>query len=170
MELTDKEIIIKIRKGQIDAYVYLVKKYTGQIRNYAAERLFDKVEADDIVQNVFLSFYKAIRRFDEKRPVLPYLYEIVKNELKMYYRRHKSTLSLDDRLVNLPAREIFSDSLEEAKDFLRPLPEVQQKIMLLLTKGYSYQEIANYLNKPLNTVKTIIRRARLKLRPIYESA
>ena len=65
--LHDKEIIKKIKNGEIDFYSYIVKKYTTQIYQYIKAKLFKKEEVDDLVQNVFISFYKAIENFDEEK-------------------------------------------------------------------------------------------------------
>src|SRR3989339_1940446 len=98
--ISDKDIIKKIKNGEIDHYSYIVKKYTTLIYKFIERKLFKKDEADDLVQNVFISFYKAIEKFDEKRPIKPYLFQIVQNELKMYYRSYKKSFPLDERIIS----------------------------------------------------------------------
>lgn len=159
---TDEEIIISIRKGKIDLYAYIVKRYTPRILQFVSSRLFDKVETEDLTQNVFINFYKAIERFDEKRPLLPYLYESARNELKMFYRSHKEVLSLDERVM------IEESQIEEANpididEVLKDMPGEQKKALKLIHEGYTYQEIADKMKKNINTVRTLIRRARLLL-------
>src|SRR3990167_7579561 len=97
--LSDKDIILRIKKGEIDYFTFIVKKYTKQIYNYVLKKLGQKDEAEDVVQNSFLKFYKAISRFDEDKPILPYVYQIAKNEIKMYWRAKKKLLPLDEALV-----------------------------------------------------------------------
>ena len=162
-ELSDKDIIEKIKNGEIDYYSYIVKKYTTSIYRYIERKLFKKDEADDLVQNVFISFYKAIEKFDEKRPIKPYLFQIVQNELKMYYRSKKPTTSLydviyfeDDRL-----QDITDD------DYLSHLNQVERNIFQYISKGYSYEEIEKLLKKPVNTIKSIVRRGRIKIKSAY---
>src|SRR3989339_1729505 len=99
-ELSDKDIVIKIKNGEINYYSYIVKRYTTLIYRYIERKLFKKDEADDLVQNVFISFYKAIEKFDEKRPIKPYLFQIVQNELKMYYRSFKKDQPLDEQIIS----------------------------------------------------------------------
>ena len=98
-ELSDKETIRKIKNGEIDQYFYIVKKYTSIIFQFVKKKLFKKEDADDIVQNVFISFYKALDRFDEEKPAKPYLFQIVQNELKMYFRSYKKNLPLDEQIT-----------------------------------------------------------------------
>lgn len=158
---SDREALRHIKDGEIDWYGVIVKKYTAGIFRYVSSRLFDKSEADDIVQKTFIQFYKALGRFDEKKDVLPYLLEIAKNELKMYYRSRRDLLSLDDRIVGeTPEGDNAAADLQE---LLREVAPEQKKALTMLYEGYSYREIAEALKRPVNTVKTLIRRARLLL-------
>lgn len=160
--LSDEEIIMSIRQGKIDLYAYIVKRYTPRILQYISSRLFDKVEAEDLTQNVFINFYKAIERFDEKRPLLPYLYESARNELKMFYRSHKEVLSLDEQiLVDEPS--VKETNLIDIEEVLKDMSGDQKKVLKLIHEGYSYQEIADKMKRNINTVRTLIRRARLLL-------
>jgi|GEM_PF-901676 len=167
--LNDKEAILKIRNGEIDYYSVIVGKYIKIINKYISGRLFDKNDADDLTQNTFINFYKAINRFDTEKPALPYLYQIAKNELKMYFRSHGPTVGLDDKIeVETNIKLPLSDDSTVIRELLPLLPQDQKSALSLLGNGYSYREIAKKLNKPLNTVRTIIRRGRLKLKEYYE--
>jgi RNA polymerase sigma-70 factor (ECF subfamily) len=161
-ELSDKDIVKKIKNGEIDYYSYIVKKYTTSIYRYIERKLFKKDEADDLVQNVFIPFYKAIEKFDEERPIKPYLFQIVQNELKMYFRSYKKSLPLDERIIS-------EDKQAELKieDF-KLLNSQERGILKHISEGYSYEEIAKVVKKPLNTIKSIVRRGRLKIKKIYE--
>ena len=156
--LHDKEIIKKIKNGEIDFYSYIVKKYAAQIYQYIKAKLFKKEEVDDLVQNVFISFYKAIEKFNEEKPIKPYLFQIVKNELKMYFRSYKKNIPLDEKIV-------FEDKYEELKiKDIKFLNSQEKVIFEYINEGYSYEEVAKFVKKPLNTVKSIVRRGRLKIK------
>ncbi len=166
-KLADKEVIQKIKNGEIDYFSVIVEEYTAQIYRYIKAKLFQKLDVDDLVQNTFISFYKAISWFDETKPMLPYLYQIAKNELKMYYRSHKETVSLDEGLIET---KIGEDDFytEDYSPILEKLSKEQQEILQLLQKGYSYEEIAKKCDRPINTIRTIIRRTRLQVKRLYE--
>jgi len=171
MEISDKEVIIKIKRGEINYYRYIVNRYSKKIRNFIYQKLFDKEDVDDLVQNVFLNFYKATGRFDENKKVVPYLFQIVKNELKMYYRSKKVTVSLDETFYLQDDRLVvdnWEESNEEIKINLKKLPNNQRNSLHLLSEGFSYEEIALKLKKPINSVRTLIRRGRIKLKKYYE--
>lgn len=161
--LSDKDIIVKIKNGEIDHYLHIVNKFTDSIYQYVKTKIKKKEDIEDIVQNVFISFYKAIDRFDENKPVKPYLYSIVGNELKMFYRKYKKIL---------PLKEEIAQEEQEEKIFLEHhlenLSASEKDMLLMIAEGHSYEEIAEKFKKPINTVKSIIRRARIKVRSDYE--
>jgi len=168
MKVSDRDAVKRIKNGEIDYFSIIVDEYTPQIYRYVKSRLFQKLDVDDLVQNTFVSFYKAIQRFDESKPVLPYLFQIAKNELKMYFRSHKDAVSLDESLESKSEMDDFYT--EDYSSVLEKLSGEQQNILQLLQEGYSYEEIAKKCKRPINTVRTIIRRTRLQVKELYEKA
>lgn len=164
--ISDKDIIIKIKNGEIDQYSYIVKKYTTSIYRYIERRLFKKEDTDDLVQNVFISFYKAIDRFDVKKLIKPYLFQIVQNELKMYYRSKKLSVPLNEDFYLVDDRLI--DNAHDIENHIKLLNNQEKEIFLHIIDGYSYEEISRKIKKPLNTVKSLVRRGRLKIKKVYE--
>lgn len=161
--LSDQEAILRIKNGEIEEFSHIVKKYTRGVYGYVRQKVFDVSDVDDIVQKAFISFYRAISRFDAKKPILPYLFEIVKNEIKMYFRSKKQSVPLDEA-VEITSYDKHTQELQYIDTSILDELSHEQKIALqLLYEGYSYQEIAKKLKKPLNTVRTLIRRTRLKL-------
>lgn len=165
--MSDKEIILKIKNGKIDYFEIIVKKYTSKIYSLIRTKISKKEDIDDLVQNTFVSFYKAINRFDENLPILPYLYQIARNELKMYYRSKKDVLSLDEKFYFLPDR--VKDRIDDFdidynnESYFKNLKKEEKEMIIMISEGFSYKEIAKKFKKKLNTVKSIIRRVRKKL-------
>ena len=159
---SDQEVIVKIKNGEIDYFSFIVKKYTKQIYNFVSKKIAKREDVEDIVQISFLQLYKAVGRLDKEKPVLPYLYQIVRNEMKMFWRGRKMMLPLDEEIAAEEKQESLEKELVEKQ--LDLLPKEQKKAVKLVSEGYSYKEIAKFLNRPLNTIRTIIRRARLKLK------
>ena len=160
-ELSDKDIIKKIKNGEIDYYSYIVKKYTNSIFKFIERKLFKKDEVDDLVQNVFISFYKAIEKFNEQRPIKPYLFQIVQNELKMYFRSYKKSVPIDERIISQ-----HKDEDIQIEDF-KLLNKQEKQVFGYISEGYKYQDIAELFKKPLNTIKSIVRRGRIKIKSAY---
>ena len=160
--LSDKEVIIRIKEGEIDYYSYIVKKYTKQIYNYVNKKINNRADVEDIVQVSFLQLYKVVGRLDLDKPVLPYLFQIAKNEMKMFWRAQKKTIPLDEKII-VEEKEEWID-LDFIKKQLVRLTKEQKKAIQLVSEGFSYKEIAKFLGKPINTIRTIIRRARMRLK------
>jgi RNA polymerase sigma factor (sigma-70 family) len=163
--MSDNQVILKIKNGEIDFFEALVKKYSKVIYSYLFSKLKKKEDCEDLVQEIFLSFYKSINRFDEERPVLPYLFEIAKNSLKMFYRKRKIFLPLKEEIIKEEDNfKFFEDSEINLFGNSSKLNEKEKKIFEMLGQGYKIKEIAKILRIKENTIKSIIRRGRLKLK------
>jgi len=158
----DEKTIREIKNGKIESFSYIVRAYTVKITQFVSSRIFNKEDWDDIVQNSFIKFYRSIGSFDESLPVLPYLYQITRNELKMYYRSRKETIALHDDVSMVNSNDLYKQG-DDVDEIIKTLSSEKKKVMKLLSDGYSYKEIADKLKKPINSVRTLIRRARLQL-------
>lgn len=158
MDMTDEVIIRQIQQGDIEVFETLVNRYSGKIKSYVTGRLFKKEEADDIVQISFIQLYKSISRFNPSRPLYPYLIQITRNELYMYFRKYKKTIPLNEELDYPNEADKYEDDNGDMLNNLRP---DQKNALSWFVEGYSYKEISKKIGKPINTVRTLIRRARL---------
>jgi len=57
--MSDREVILKIKNGEIDFFEVLVKKYSKVIYSYLFSRIKKTEDCEDLVQEIFLSFYKS---------------------------------------------------------------------------------------------------------------
>ena len=163
--MTDEKIILEIKKGQIDYFELLVRKYSNVLYRYLFSKLKRREDGEDLIQEIFLSFYKNINRFDEKRPVLPYLFEITKNSLKMFYRKRKVFLPLKKEIIKEENDFQFFEELDISLfDNLNKLNKKEKRIFEMLGQGYKIKEIAKKLKIKENTIKSMIRRVRAKLK------
>ncbi len=157
--MDDKTIIKKIQEGEIDCFSLLVKKYLPSLRLFFLQRVKDKDDQEDLIQETFFSFYQNIDKFNPKKEIKPYLLAIASNQLKMFWRKRKVSLSLNENIID--------EKVDFEKDYL-PLDTTltlkEQKIINFLKEGYRYGEIGKMLKLNVNTIKTIIRRLRLKIK------
>ncbi len=160
--LSEKEIIEKIQKGEINYFEYFVKKYSRIIFSFVFKKIRSDQDANDIVQNAFIKMYKALDRFDSNLSFYPYLFTITKNELVNYYRKKEIYLPLNENIIQHDSP--FIDEKTFLRDLIQNLKKDYQKVIQLLAEGYSYKEISQKLNKPINTVKTWIRRAKFQIK------
>jgi len=156
----DRDYIKKIKEGKLDYFAFIIDKYAKKIYNYFYQRLADKEESEDLTQETFLSFYKNLENFDEEKAILPYLLSIASNHLKMFYRKTKKPLPL---AKDLRAEDDYQKIENEILIENLPLSEKEKQIVKLIAAGYRYFEIAKMLKLKENTLKSIIRRLRLKV-------
>ncbi len=64
-----------------------VKAYTADLYAYTLSKVSDKLAAEDIVQNTFLSALESLHRFESKSAPRTWLFSILKNKIADYYRQ-----------------------------------------------------------------------------------
>jgi RNA polymerase sigma-70 factor, ECF subfamily len=167
--MEEAELISAINNG-IDRYGELVERYHVGLIIHCEQLVGDRDEAEDIAQEAFVKAYLQLKKFDPHRARFStWLYKIATNLALDYLRRNKRHVAVDD--VELLAETSMPTHLEdEEKDEVQKAvrgldpPEYRQVIEAYYWNGKSYQEIADELHIPLNTLRTWVRRAKLQLR------
>lgn len=170
----DGALVKKVQDGDRSAFNQLVLKYRNRVMSIAARMLRDRVEAEDLAQDVFVKVFSSVQDFRGEALFSTWLYRITANSC-LNHRKRRSDLQLAG---DANGREtIISDgasnphSLLERKELkvalekaIRALPE-ERRIVLILRdiEGLSYEEIADSLGLELGTVRSRLHRARLEL-------
>lgn len=167
---TDAELARRVADGDRGALEYLFQEYGGAVRAMAARVLRNDDLADDVVQDTFVSFWKAPQRFDEDRGSLRTFLvtiahrrsvDIVRSEVART-RREERPPDPDHYDV---AEEVLTRNLSESvRAALAELAEGEREaISLAYFGGLSYVEVARRLGQPEGTVKSRIRSGMKKL-------
>jgi RNA polymerase sigma-70 factor (ECF subfamily) len=138
--------------------------------------LVGSLQAEDIVQEVFMAAYANLHRFDPcKGSLRTWLLAIARNKAfnatrKKRERTGNNLPQLKDERTPadlLLTKEIF-ERLDRALDQLK----YREKVIFVLAEieGLSYAEIAAIENLPLGTVKSKLARTRAKLRAMIKEA
>ncbi|GAP95329.1 sigma-70 family RNA polymerase sigma factor [Leptolyngbya sp. NIES-2104] len=173
---TDAEIYAAMKAGQPSALGILYDRYSAFVYGIAIKTLSNPQEAEDLLQDVFLSLTRT-NSYDPKRGSLKtYLAVLTRSRGIDRIRSRNSSVSFLARLKpntpeatpNVPLEEIFRTEQSEAvQSALTQLSEAEQQLLqLAYYEGLSQSEIADRLSLPLGTVKTRTRRSLLKLRQI----
>jgi RNA polymerase sigma-70 factor (ECF subfamily) len=138
-------------------------------------------EAEDIGQETFIRFYKALAKFRGDSSIGTYLTRIAinlsLNELKRRQRRRKRYHDNPEEKLEKVTTSSDSYEREDKKEMVRQAvqkldPKSRAVIVLRLIDGYSTQETANILKLPTGTVLSRLARGQMKLRdiltPLYE--
>lgn len=184
VDLSDADLIKVIHKQNREAYKELFTRYQKKLFTYIFHLIGNKDEAEDILQNVFSKTYRNIENFDTSRKFSSWIYRIAHNEsvnfLKKRSKRH--TVSWDDittskdKLDTATNDELIEDKwmhqeiIREVDEAIGKLSEKYQKVLKLrYFQEYSYEEIGIMLGKPVNTIGTLINRAKKNLLEIVKN-
>ena len=158
---------------------HLTAEYSPALMKYLMHHVSSKEDAEDILQEVFLSCHRHASEFDPERcNELAWLYIIAKRKLVSYYRAKKDTVSLDAMEPDLtPGKDDVSKAVNVmvcrhalAQALAKLDGRSREVIILRYLKGMSSEEVGQRLNiSPVN-VRVIQKRSLDKLNKILEEA
>lgn len=169
MDEQDRDLVRQFLNGHQDAANGLVDRYQKRLFNLALRMTGDVQDAEDVTQTVFLNAFLNLRSYDPKYKFFSWIYRMAVNESLNVLKRRKPSVTLDDGL-EIPA-EPSADRMSEAEDrvgkALKGLgPNDRAVVVLKHFLFFSYQEIAEVLEIPVQTVKSRLYEARERLRLI----
>src|SRR5918911_163705 len=85
---SDEDLLIRFRKGQMEAFGALVRRYERELYGYLRRYLGDASLAEDVFQNTFLQVYVKSGRYEPGRPVRPWLDTIATHQAIDALRRN----------------------------------------------------------------------------------
>jgi len=158
----------------LDAFGELVRRHQDFVYGAALRIVRNPVMAQDLAQEAFVRAHRALSGFRGQAQVRSWLYRIATNLAlnAVQRRREYPTDEVPDRPARIdPAHDAENLILRrELEDAIAELPpKLQRPLVLREYEGLSYQEIAETLDLPLNTVRTRILRARRSLRDRLEA-
>lgn len=167
--MTDDEIISRMKRGDIDAFEMLITRYEIGLLRHICIMTQDSDMAQDICQDAFVRAYLNINKYDAKYSFSTWLYGIAVNRALDYLRKKRSICldSIPEIKVesNLEEKLVLKDTAELVRRAVAKLPlKYQMVVSLYYWRQFQYQEIAEILNVPMNTVKTWLRRAKAELK------
>lgn len=177
-KLSDNEIVKLVVAKNQRAYQELMKRYQMKLYSYLRRLIRNKEESEDLLQGVFMKVYRNIKSFDTRRKFSSWIYRIAHNEavnfLKKRSKKHfvsiediqsvKDKLEITDTRKNPIDSWIAKELKKEMQEALEKLPpKYKEVLMLRYYYDKSYEEMSKVLRKPVNTVGTLLNRAKKKL-------
>ena len=172
----------KLRAGDPAAFAQLVEANQRNVYNLALRMLNNPQEAEDVLQETFLSAYKSLPGFEGRSSLSTWLYRIASNASLMRLRKKQpDTTSIDEPLEleegdSLPRQFVDWSSVPEDElldeesrrmmnEAVAELPEGLRIVFILRDiEGLSTEETGEALELSESAVKTRLHRARLALR------
>jgi RNA polymerase sigma-70 factor (ECF subfamily) len=164
----DRTIASRAADGDIRAFEILMRRYGSLMSAYAA-RIVRPSEAEDVVQETFVTAWQDLPTLENLASVRSWLITIVTRKSIDRLRGGRDYDAIDDHDVpdrsDGPEEAATASSLDEALSrVLSTLPEDQRRCWVLReVAGYGYQEIAEQLNLPVSTVRGLLVRSRKAL-------
>jgi RNA polymerase sigma-70 factor (ECF subfamily) len=182
---TDEALLSQYKAGDERCFRILIERYGSAIYNLAYRFLRDPMESENVTQETFLRIVSAVDRIRLDSPFKPYLFRVAVNLCRDLSRKKHPVLFSELNSTPRSDGADFIDASEAIEDDGPPpwerlereelgtrltaaistLPLVYKAVITLrFTEEFSYEEIAQTLDLPLNTVRTHLRRAKQHLR------
>jgi RNA polymerase sigma-70 factor, ECF subfamily len=167
------DLIIAIAHGDHEAFERLVRRYQSPLHNFLARYLEDRGAAEDLAQEVFLKVHQMAPRFIPKGRVSSWIfkiaYNLAQNELK---RRSRLRRMVDHEWYREGAA--YRGSTEAAaqreveEEFMAALHDLSEDqraaLQLRVAEELSYREISEIMGASVQSVESLLFRARKRLR------
>ncbi len=175
--MPDAKAIEAVLAGDTELFEVLVRRYERLVFSYLFSMTSDIHEVEDVTQEAFVKAYRYLGSFDCSKKFSSWLVVIARNVFLDYRKSDKNTVSSTELVTEvlvsssqtsedeppnlLIKKEKFNELLKMLVDLEGELKEV---FMLRVVNEMSYQDIADTLSLPLQTVKNRIFKARKILR------
>jgi len=170
-------MIVEILHQNFDAFY---KEYYNQVYWYIYKKISHAEDAQDLAGDVFCSCFKNFKNYDpEKSAITTWLYVIVNNRLKNYYRDRKISVPLDKQIDEkylqtdddyISKAILLEDYRNMLADAISTLPEKYQLIVILKYFGEKQsEEISKIMNMSSVNVRVTLSRALKKISDYFES-
>jgi RNA polymerase sigma-70 factor, ECF subfamily len=182
-EISDAEVMLRVKAGDQPAFDYLVQKYRRSIVSFMYRMARNAGAAEDLAQEVFLRVYRSRESYEPSAKFTTWLYRIATNLAVNHARdtRHErpevtvsldetdddtgTTLEVPDGTLNAEQAMMRRERMQMIRRKVEALPE-QQKLAVVMHKyqQMDYKQIADVLKKSESATKSLLFRAYETLR------
>ncbi len=172
VNLDERHWLARHCRGDREAFAELMNAFQAPVYGYLVRCGVPPASRDDVFQEISVKIHLAAASYQPSRPLRPWLFTIAANSVRNHLRdesRHR--MAGHAREEDVPCGNHGPRALAEIQETvawleqaLPTLPLAQREVLLLNSiGGLRLQDIASVLDIPLNTVKTLVRRARMGL-------
>ncbi|HYT64819.1 MAG TPA: RNA polymerase sigma factor [Vicinamibacterales bacterium] len=171
---SELQLVERCRRGELGAFEELYRQHSGRLFSLAVRMLGNPADAEDMLQEIFLSAHRKLESFRGEAALGTWLYRLAMNQILDHVRSRAArtgqlTDGLDDATLladasghRLADRAIDRIDLERA---LAELPEGCRAAFLLHdVEGLEHREVSEVLGIAEGTSKSQVHKARLRLR------
>lgn len=183
-DVEDRDLVRRARDKDLAAYDELVRRYHGKLYGVLYNMTGNKEDAEDMIQEVFITAYKALPRFEGKASFYTWLYRIAVNRTINFLkkRKNRATLSLEEMDTAVERDEAYVERMARDNPFrdatLTELQEKLNKAIMALSEnhravvvlhdieGVPHEEIGKMLGCSSGTIRSRLFYARRELQSL----
>jgi RNA polymerase sigma-70 factor (ECF subfamily) len=190
LQSEEAALIEELKAGSEEAFAWLISRYHQPIYSLLARTVYDRADAADLTQEVFVKIFRGVRHFHGESSLRTWIYRIALREAsnqRRWWTRHKQqeiaidqeipegesghTQCLKDRLVD-PSESPFdavvhAENRARVEAVLKQVPEPFRTTLILRDiEGFVYEEVAEIQGVSLGTVKSRLVRGRACLKAL----
>jgi RNA polymerase sigma factor (sigma-70 family) len=162
--LNDADIVRRVHEGDSEAYSQLLQRYGNVIYALAYSHLHNFEDARDVAQEAFIAAYLRLGQLREPAKFGAWLRQITVNQCHMWQRQKRDHEPLDVTLGKAHEAEQVETRVLVHQALLCLSASTRLTLTLFYMHSYSMQEIAEFLEVPVSTVKSRLRNARDRLK------
>ncbi len=169
----EQPVVEAVLQGDRYAFGELVSRHSDWVRAVIFGVLGDQDRIDDVLQQVWTTFWEQIDKLRDPARWRPWLYRLARNAAvdagREVTRDRKATSALGEQLAvhrnGQSARHDAGDQRGVVLEAIDALPDIyREPFVLRHLQEWSYREIADVMDLPVDTVETRLVRARRQLR------
>ena len=170
-------LVQALQNGETDACACMLKQFAPRVYAVAMRMMGDPDEAEEVLQETFISACKNIQRFEGRSALNTWLH------LMRLRKRKNKEVSLDNPIESLDGDDIprqiedwdyypadlalNSETRDVLEQAIATLPDTLRSVFVLREiEGYSTAEVAEMLDISVSAAKVRLHRARLRLREL----
>ncbi|ANF97765.1 MULTISPECIES: RNA polymerase sigma factor [Paenibacillus] len=168
--MVEQGLIKAAQEGDRDALITLLREIEHHVYKTAYYILNNEQDALDAAQEALIRIYTKIGSYEEKAQFKTWVQRIVTNICIDKFRRSKPTVSIEEHEMVFEGHDDVEHEVmraytsKDVREAINQLPEHHRTVIVLrYIQDLSYNEIADCLDLPLNTVKSYLFRARQQL-------
>lgn len=163
--MNEQQLIIKAQQGATHCFSQLVASYQARLYSYLLARCQNSFDADDVLQETFISAYKYLKSYDNQWQFSTWLFTIARrilSKLKLVYHVSIDAISGKEFIVEEDPFAIDQNNIWNIiKQDLKP--QEYDLLWFFYMEQASIKEIAHIMNKSESWVKTKLHRSKMKL-------
>ncbi|MDJ0757481.1 MAG: sigma-70 family RNA polymerase sigma factor [Ardenticatenaceae bacterium] len=163
----EQTLIQEAKAGNAESFGDLYETHLAAIYQYISFRVGSVHDTEDLTETVFIKAWQRINQYEQQRvPFIAWLYRIAHNSVIDHYRTLKPTQNLDvvenkgDGRLTVEQETLQRDEIRQMMEAIPKLSDLHQHVIILrFLKGLSHAEVAEILDRRVESVRVLQHRA-----------